>query len=64
MKNLVKLQDKYDDVLTAIDKLQIPIGDAKWRLEFDTNQLFGKSEFPLAKYQNAEYIEVSFAKKS
>lgn len=37
--------------------MQLPDNDATWRLEFETEQIVGKSEFPYAKHQNAEYLE-------
>ena len=52
--------DRIDDPLKAIDKMQLNAEktDAVWRLEFDANQLIGKTSFPKAKWNKAEYIEV------
>ena len=52
--------DKIDDPLKAIDKMQLngEKTDAVWRLEFVANQLIGKTSFPKAKWNKAEYIEV------
>ena len=49
--------DKFDNPTDALRKSQLPAGDANWRLEFDANQVVGKSEFPYAKHQNADYLE-------
>ena len=52
--------DRIDEPLKAIDKMQLNAEktDAVWRLEFDANQLIGKTSFPKAKWNKAEYIEV------
>ncbi len=52
--------DKFDDPAVAIDKMQLNADatDAVWRLEFDANQMVGKTVFPTGKWNNSEYIEV------
>lgn len=52
--------EKFDSPQNAIDKLQLnsDYTDAVWRLEFEANQLIGKVNFPKAKWDKAEYLEV------
>ena len=49
--------DKFDTPTEAIIKCQLP-GDATWRAEFDTGQFINNVNFPNAKWNDADYIEV------
>jgi len=51
--------DKFENSSVAMSKAQLPkSNNAKWRLEFNADQIVNNVELPYAKYQNAEYIEV------